>query len=204
VDLFMNYWGSPAIAHTILSFEFADSPPIAMSIETRKQTGQSYSALLGFFRQYTLIYVIADERDVIRVRTNYRKGEDLYLYRTSATPAQARNILLDYLKTANDLHEHPRWYNALTTNCTTSIRPHLLVGGGTVPWDWRILINGYADQMEYEKGHLAGDLPFDELKRRAHINDAARAADQAPDFSRRIRLGRPGFDQAAEKSAAAF
>jgi hypothetical protein len=204
MDLFMNYWGSPAIAHTILSFEFADSPPIAISIETRKQTGQSYSAFLGFFRQYSLIYVIGDERDLVRVRTNYRHGEDLYLYRTRSTPAMTHGIFLDYLKTANDLGEHPQWYNALTSNCTTDVRPHLMVGGDLhVPWDWRILINGYADQMAYERGHLAGDLPFDELKRRAHINEAARAADQSPDFSRRIRLGRPGFDQAVEKSAAA-
>ncbi len=205
MDLFMNYWGSPAIAHTILSFEFADSPPIAISIETRKQTGQSYSAFLGFFRQYSLVYVIADERDVVRVRTNYRKGEDLYLYRTRATPAIARGVLLDYLKGANDLSEHPQWYNALTSNCTTEIRPHLMVGGDLhVPWDWRILINGYADQMAYERGRLAGDLPFDELKRKAHINEAAKAADQSPDFSRLIRVGRPGFDQAVEKSAATF
>jgi Domain of unknown function (DUF4105) len=206
VDLYMNYWGSPAIAHTILSFEFADSPPIAFSIETRKQDGQSYSAFLGFFRQFSLIYIMADERDVVRVRTNYRKGEDLYLYRTRATPAIARGIFLDYLKTANDLRDHPQWYNALTSNCTTDIRPHLMVGGDLhVPWDWRILINGYADQMAYQRGNLvAAGLPFDELKRRAHINPAAKAADQSPDFSRRIRLGRPGFDQTAEKSAATF
>jgi hypothetical protein len=88
----MNYWGSPNIAHTILSFQFADSLPVAISIETRKQAGQSYSALLGFFRQYSLIYVIGDERDIIRVRTNYRKGEDLYLYRTCSVPAGARKI----------------------------------------------------------------------------------------------------------------
>ena len=205
MDLYMNYWGSPAIAHTILSFEFANSPPIAFSIETRKQDGQSYSAILGFFRQYSLIYVMADERDVVRVRTNYRKGEDLYLYRTRATPAAARGIFLDYLKTANDLRDHPQWYNALTSNCTTDIRPHLMVGGDLhVPWDWRILINGYADQMAYERGNLAADLPFDELKRRAHINEAARAADQSPDFSRLIRVDRPGFNQTTEKSATAF
>jgi hypothetical protein len=89
---------------------------------------------------------------------------------------------------------HPQWYNALTSNCTTDIRPHLIVGNlAQVPWDWRILINGYADQMAYERGRLAGGLPFDELKRRAHINEAAKAADQAADFSQRIRSGRPGF-----------
>jgi len=195
IDLFMNYWGSPSIAHTILSFDFGATPPIAISIETRKTIGQSYSALLGFFRQYELIYVIADERDVIRLRTNYRHGEDLYLYHTRATPAHARAVFLDYLKTANYLHDHPQWYNALTSNCTTNVMPHLMADTGTrIPWDWRILLNGHADEMAYEHGRLAGDVPFDELKRRAHINDAAIAADQAPDFSHRIRIGRPGFE----------
>ena len=192
-DLFMNYWGSPAIAHTILSFDFGDGPPMAISIETRKEVGESYSALLGFFRQYELVYVIGDERDIVRVRTNYRKGEDLYLYHTRSTAAHARDVFVDYLKTANELHVHPEWYNALTTNCTTSIFPHL-TGSDRIPKDWRILLNGYADQMAYEQGKLAGGLPFDELKRRAHINSAAKAADQAPDFSRRIRVGRPGFE----------
>ena len=196
IDLFMNYWGSPVIAHTILSFQFANSLPVAISIETRKQVGQSYSAVLGFFRQFALIYVIGDERDIVRVRTNYRKGEDLYVYRTRAVPARARAIFLDYLKSANDLRDHPEWYNALTSNCTVNIMPHLRVMGvqHDVPWDWRILLNGYADQMAYDRGMLAGDLPFSELKLRAHINDAARLGDQSPDFSRLIRAGRPGFD----------
>jgi hypothetical protein len=196
IDLFMDYWGSPYIAHTILSFDFANSPPIAISIETRKEIGENYSTILGFFRQYELIYVIGDERDLIRVRTNYRKGEDVYLYHTRRLAGQARAIFLDYLKTANQLHVTPRWYNALTANCTTSIAPHVAVASsnGRVPWDWRILINGYADKMAYDHGNLAGGLPFDELKRRAHINDAARAADQAPDFFARIRAGRPGFN----------
>lgn len=195
LDLYMNYWGSPSIAHTILSFDFADGAPVAISIETRKIVGQSYSALRGFFRQFELIYVIADERDVIRVRTNYRQGEDLYLFHTKASPAHARAVFLDYLKSANALHDHPQWYNALTTNCTTSVMPHLLADKEiSMPWDWRILLNGRIDEMAYEQGRLAGGLPFDELKRRAHINSAARAADQAPDFSRRIRVGRPGFE----------
>jgi hypothetical protein len=195
IDLFMNYWGSPSIAHTILSFDFGATPPVAISIETRKTIGQTYSALLGFFRQYELIYVIADERDVIRLRTNYRHGEDLYLYHTKATPAHARAVFLDYLITANYLHGHPQWYNALTSNCTTNVMPHLMADTGTrIPWDWRILLNGHADEMAYEQRRLAGGLPFDELKRQAHINEAALAADQAPDFSHRIRIGRPGFE----------
>jgi len=87
--------GSPWISHPIVSFQFADALPLCFSIETRKTIGETYSAIRGFYRQYTLIYVVADERDVIRVRTNYRRGEDVYLYRTLASPAQARARFLD-------------------------------------------------------------------------------------------------------------
>jgi hypothetical protein len=200
VDLFINYWGSPAIAHTILSFDFADSLPVAISIETRKTVGQEYSAVLGFFRQFALIYIVGDERDIVRVRTNYRKGEDLYLYHTHASPERARVIFLDYLKSANELRDHPQWYNALTSNCTTDVVPHVEAADKTaglstkVPWDYRILLNGYIDRMLYEQGRFAGNLPFDELKSRAHINPAAKAADQSPDFSHLIRVNRPGFN----------
>ena len=114
VDLFMNYWGSPWIAHTIVSFDLGHGQHVAFSIETRKQVGQTYSALRGFFRQYTLISVVSDERDLVRLRTNYRHGEDLYLYHTRATPAFARSLFLDYAAMTNRLYAHPQWYNAIT------------------------------------------------------------------------------------------
>jgi hypothetical protein len=111
-DLFMFYWGSPAIAHTILSWDFEGSLPLAVSIETRKSKGQEYSALKGFFRHYEIIYVAADERDVVRVRSNYR-GEQVYLYRLRATPEEARAVLMDYVATMNALVKAPEFYNAL-------------------------------------------------------------------------------------------
>jgi hypothetical protein len=192
LDLFMNYWGSPLIAHTILSFNLRGADPVVFSIETRKQAGQTYSALLGFFRQYTLISVVSDERDVVRLRTNYRHGEDLYLFHTTATPAFARSLFLNYLGMTNDLYEHPAWYNALTHNCTTEI--YTLKSMQGQHWDWRILLNGKADEMAYEHGMLVTDgLPFKVLKQRAWINPAARAANEDPDFSARIRQDRPGF-----------
>jgi hypothetical protein len=192
VDLFMDYWGSPLIAHTILSFQVRGELPIAFSIETRKQVGQTYSALLGFFRQYTLISVVSDERDVVRVRTNYRHGEDLYLFRTTATPAFAQSLFLNYIGMTNQLHDHPQWYNAITHNCTTEI--YTLKSMKGQPWDWRILLNGKADEMAYEKGLIVtGGLPFKELKQRAWINPAAQAANGDSDFSARIRQNRPGF-----------
>src|SRR4029077_3823807 len=122
IDLAINFWGSRWIAHPIASFQFADSLPLAISIETRKALGQSYSALRVFYRQYELIYIPADERDVIRLRTNYRHDEDVYLYHTTAPAERARAIFLEYLKHLNDLHEHPEFYNAITDNCTTNIR----------------------------------------------------------------------------------
>ncbi len=190
MDLAINYWGSPWIAHPIVSFQFADGLPLCFSIETRKTIGQKYSALDGLYRQYTLIYVVADERDLIRLRTNYRR-EDVYLYRTLASPAQARERFLEYIKAMTMLHEHPRWYNEVTANCTTSIRTQRSVSE-RAPWDWRMLINGKADELLYERHAIAtGGLPFSELKQRSLIDARARAADDDPNFSHLIREGLP-------------
>ncbi len=192
VDMAINYWGSPYMAHPIVSFQFSDSPPLCFSIETRKEKGESYSAIGGIYRQYELIYVVADERDVIRVRTNYRKGEEIYLYRLKIKPEQARERFMGYVKTLNQLKDQARWYNAVTNNCTTSIRTQN--EGKRQPWDWRILVNGYGDEMLYENGGIqTADLPFLDLKKRSLINNAAEAADAAPDFTRRIRMNVPTF-----------
>ena len=190
MDLAINYWGSPWIAHPIVSFQFSDAPPLCFSIETRKTIGQQYSTLEGFYRRYTLIYIVADERDVIRLRTNYR-GEDVYLYHTLASPAQARERFREYIKTLNALHDHPFWYNAVTTNCTTTIRAQR-PSNQRAPWDWRMLLNGKADEMLYQRHAIAtGGLPFSELKRRSQINKRASDADQDSNFSRLIREGLP-------------
>jgi hypothetical protein len=196
IDVFVTYWGSPWIAHPIVSFQFGDNQHIAFSIETRKEIGESYSAIRGFFRQYELIETVADERDVIRLRTNYRTGEDVYLFHTTAGPAWSRSLFLEYLRQLNELHDHPRWYNALTNNCTTNIYTNKAAADGSSKstWDWRNVLNGKADEMEYERGDFAGTLPFAELKRRAYINPAARAADGDSDYSERIREGRSGFE----------
>ena len=197
VDIFITWWGSPWIAHPIVSFDFGDENHVAMSIETRNVVGQGYSAIGGFFRQYTLAYIASDERDVIRLRTNYRKNEEVYLFRTTAKPLLARAIFLDYLERANRLHAGPEWYNALTNNCTTNIAVSVAeVRDIRVRLDWRILLNGKMDEMMYEDGELVtGGLSFPALKDQAHINQAARSADDSFDFSRLIREGRIGFTE---------
>ncbi len=192
-DIAINYWGSPYMAHPIISFQFSDAPPLCFSIETRKRPGQSYSAIGGLYRQFTLIYIVADERDVIRVRTNYRKDEDIYLYRTTVTAAGARERFREYLRVLNEMRDKPRWYNAITTNCTTAIRAQH-PAAERMKWDWRLLVNGKGDELMYERHAIeTGGLPFAELKQRSLIDAAAKAANDDPDFSARIRAGRPGM-----------
>jgi hypothetical protein len=187
VDLFVTYWGSDFMAHPIFSFDFADGGRVCFSIETRSQRGQSYSAIGGLYRQFEQIYIASDERDVIRLRSNFRKGEDVYLYRFVASPEGARTAFLEYIRMLNELHARPRWYNAIDNNCTTAIR-HQRAAAERAPLDWRMLANGYADEMLYERGMIERlSLPFGELKRRSHINERARATNDAADFSERVR-----------------
>ena len=185
-DLFVIYWGSPLIAHTIASFDFGDQGRICFSIETRPERGKAYSAIGGLYRQFELIYVAVDERDAIRVRTNFRKDEEVYLYHLNLPGEEVRARFLEYLRRMNQLHTRPEWYNAITSNCTTNIRTQHVVAR-PAPWDWRILVDGKGDELLYERGVLDRSVSFAELKRRAHINNRAHAADNAPDFSERIR-----------------
>lgn len=190
-DLIGSYWMGDAIAHMFLSFGFGDDH-LAISIETRKEVGESYSTLAGFFRQYELFYVVADERDLIGVRTNFRENppEDVYVYRTKATPEQLRRLFLDYVREINALNEQPAFYNTATTNCTTNIWMHTKVNGG-LPFSWKILLSGYVPEFAWENGRIVGDAPFSEVRRRARVNDAARAGGVGPGFSQRIRAGLP-------------
>jgi Domain of unknown function (DUF4105) len=190
VDAFLSFWGPTLIAHTIVSWDFDDGPPLAISIETRKEVGESYSALRGFFRQYELYYVVADERDVVGLRTNHR-GEQVFLYRLRGSPEFARALLRSYLEEVNRLAARPDWYNAFTHNCTTTIRFHVQQAAVHNPWNWRLLVNGKADELLYERGSVDTHLPFAELRARSDVTARARAAGADRDFSERIREGLP-------------
>ena len=195
LDIVTSYWTGPAIAHVFVSFGFAGDDYLAISIEVRKPKGEGYSTLKGFFRQYELIYVVADERDVIRLRTNYRRDppEDVYVYRTNSSIDAKRRLFLEYMRRIDALRTQPEFYNTLTTNCTTSIWMNSHVNPGTVPLNWKILVSGYVPEYLYQQGHLeATGLSLQELRERVHVNARARAADKAPDFSRRIRAGGEG------------
>jgi hypothetical protein len=193
VDMFTVYWMGPAIAHVFLSFGFTDGAHVAFSIETRREKGQAYSSVAGFFRQYPLYYAVGDERDIVRVRTNYRKDppEHVYLYRLRGSATAGKRLFLEYLRQINALKQHAEWYNTLTSNCTNSIWVLTRLNPGHVPYSWKILLSGHAPEYLYEQGRLDTSVPFAELQRRAYINPRAQAAEQAADFSQRIRSGQP-------------
>ena len=190
-DIIAVYWTGKAIAHVMLGFGFAGKDYLAVSIETRKEKGESYSTLAGFFRNYELYYVIADERDVIRVRTTYRQPqEDVYIYRLGGPLENFRTVFLDYLKAINNLRDRPVFYNTLTTNCTTSLLLHTRMNPESPPLSWKILLTGYVPDYLYELGRLDTTMPFAQLQKLSRVNERAHA-EQDPAFSQRIREGLP-------------
>lgn len=190
VDLIMSYWAGEAIAHTIISFGFGEGPRLAFSVETRKERGEAYSAIAGFFKEYELAIVAADERDIVRVRSNVR-GEDVRIYRLRMTPDNARLLLRRYAQEMNDIARTPRFYDTLTANCTTLVFGMVQTIRPGLPLDPRVLISGYLPDYVYDLGATATNMPLAELRRRSRIHDAAALADEAPDFSVRIREGIP-------------
>jgi hypothetical protein len=195
VDLVASYWMGPHIAHVFVSFAFADGEHLTVSIEARKEKGEGYSTVNGFFRQYELMYVVASERDLIGLRTNYRQDppEQVYVYRVAGELQQARRFFMAYVEQINALTRRPAFYNSLTTNCTTNIWMHSLTNPGHLPFSWKVLASGHVPEYLYENGRLVtGGLPFAELQQRALVNARAQAAGAAAaDFSRRIREGLP-------------
>ncbi|AZV78810.1 DUF4105 domain-containing protein [Parasedimentitalea marina] len=190
VDLFMSYWAGPEMAHMIVSFTFANAAPIAWSVEVRRKVGGGFSPLADLFKNNTLVIVAADERDVIGTRSNLR-GEDVQLYRIKTTPAKARSLLLQYVQAANALAQRPKWYNSLTTNCTTVVMSMIRTIIDEVPLDWRVIANGYLPSYAYDRGVLASHLPLAELRAQAHITTRATEVGLSSGFSTAIRSGVP-------------
>jgi hypothetical protein len=192
VDLFVSYWKVGLVAHTFVSFGFDDgTPPVCVSIEARPEVGERFNPLASLFKQFELIYVVGDERDIVRVRTDHR-GEEVLLYRVRVTPEGARRLFRIYLDRVNELAGSPEWYHLLKNNCTLNIERNARAAGAPPGrFDARYLLNGLIDRYMYGTGVLDTSLDFEELRSRSHINDAARAAGGAADFSARIRASLP-------------
>jgi len=193
VDLILSYWMGPAIAHTLVSFGFADGRQLVFSLEIRKERGESFSALGGFFRRFEAVLVAADERDIVQVRTNVR-GEDVYLYRLHGLSPQAmRELVHSYVARGQQLERMPEFYNTLTSNCTTVVFELMRRVAPRLPLDYRLLLSGYLADYAADVGGLAPGVPLAQLRERGRITLRAREAGDAADFSRRIREGVPGI-----------
>jgi hypothetical protein len=176
-----------ALAHTMLSFGFAGDRYLAVSVEIRREEGEQYSPLKGLLNQYELMYVVADERDLILLRTIHRLV-DVHIYRAKATPEQARSLFVDVMRRVNKLHDEPEFYNTITNNCTTNIVEHInRLAPGTVPYDYHVLLPGYSDRLAYDLGLLDTDLSFERLRERSRVNYLSYVHRDSRDFSRRIR-----------------
>lgn len=179
--------GAPLLAHTMLSFGFRGGHYLAASVEARLEKGETYSPMLGAMRQFELTYVLADERDVIRLRTEIRNSR-VYVFRSTATPEQARKLLFDVITRVNDLHDYPEFYDTISNNCTTNIVRHVNeLNPGAVPYDVKILLPGLSPQLAYDLGLLDRRFTFEELRQRADVTEQAHRYRDSPDFSKKIR-----------------
>jgi hypothetical protein len=178
---------APALAHTMLSFGLRDGTYLGLSVEIRNEVGEKYSPLLGISRQFEIVYVLADERDLIRVRTRHREA-DVYVYPSVATPEQAQRLFVDVLERVNKLSVEPEFYNTIANNCTTNLIEHVNnLNPDRIRYGWRVLLPGFSARYAYDLGLLDNRIPFEDLKLIAHINDLAETYYDAPDFSQRIR-----------------
>ncbi len=190
LDFYIAYWMPGPVGHTFVSFIFDNAPPVSISIETRPVIGQGFSPIASLFKQYELIYVVGDERDIVRLRTNIR-DERVYLYHIKISPEKARQLFLVYMQRINELADHPEFYNLLSNSCTINIIRYADAAGRVGRFNIRHYLNGLIDGYLYNAGWLNYTLPFDELRRLSNIDQRAQAADDSPDFSQKIRESTP-------------
>lgn len=190
IDFYVSYWMPGPVGHTFLSFVFDDAPPLTISIEARQEIGEGYAPVGSLFKQFELIYVVGDERDVVRVRTNYR-GEKVYLYHLNIPRVSAKRLFLIYLQRLNSLAARPEFYHLLSNSCTINIVRYARAVGHRGSFNIRHYLNGLFDSYLYTAGRLDTSLPFEELRAQSCINTAARDADDDDDFSQRIRAALP-------------
>jgi hypothetical protein len=190
LDFYVSYFMEGPVGHTFLSFIFDNAPPLSISIETRPEVGEGFAPIASMFKQFELIYVVGSERDLVGVRTNHRR-EPTYLYRLNTSAEDARRLLLVYLARINELADRPEFYHLLSNSCTINIVRYANAAGRVGRLDIRHVLNGLFDSYLYRSGRVDTTLPFDELRRRSLVNEAAQAADGASDFSQRIRASLP-------------
>ena len=174
-------------AHTLVSFGFEGGDYVAVSVEIRKEKGESFGAIKGLLRQYELVYVIADEKDVIKLRSNYRK-DNVFLYPVQTSRENMKKLFISMLDRANKLATEPEFYNTLTSTCTTNIVSHINdIVPGRIPFSFKTLMPAYSDELAHELGLIDNSRPLEELREKYQINERAEKYAEDPEWSRRIR-----------------
>ena len=192
MDFFISYWGpeNGPVAHTFVSFNFDDAAPLAISIEARPEEGEGYAPVASLFKQFELIYVVGEERDVVGVRVTHRP-EAVFLYPIHATPDDVRRLFLVYVQRINEIADHAEWYSLLRSNCTLNIIRYARAVGWPSGFNIRHYLNGWVDRYLYGRGLLGTALPFEDLRARARVEEHLQPDEDAADFSRRIRRPPP-------------
>ncbi|MFK7766847.1 MAG: DUF4105 domain-containing protein [Mariniblastus sp.] len=193
---------TPKLAHTMISFGMSDGTYLAVSVEVRKERGEKFNPVLGLGRQFELIYVLSDERDVIRLRTKHRNSE-VFVYPTVATAKQSQSLFRDVMKRVNKLSVEPEFYNSITNNCTTNLAGHVneISAQKKITYGWKVLLPGLSAEYAYELGLLDNRIPFEDLKMIARVNELADRHYDDPDFSQHIRQSRYKVDRYAQRQA---
>ena len=186
---------TPKLAHTMISFGLDDGSYLAVSVEVRKERGEEFNALMGVGRQYELIYVLSDERDVIRLRSRHRDS-DVYVYPTVANQQQAQAMFAEVMGRINELSVNPEFYHSITNNCTTNLAGHVNeLSPGKIAHGWQIILPGLSAKYAYDRGLLDNRIPFEDLSSVALVNHLAEKHFEDPDFSKQIRSNRDKLDR---------
>jgi hypothetical protein len=190
LDMIVSSWARPSIAHMLISFGFAEDDYVAFSVEIRRDKRQSFSEIGGFFKEFELVVIAAEERDIVRLRTNVRR-EQTYLFRLNLEPAVMRALFLAYVAEANALVREPRFYHTITGNCTTVLYRMLRRIVQRLPFSYRVLLSGYMPEYFYGIGYLDQRYPLEELRALGYVSERGRLADASPAYSTDIRRGIP-------------
>jgi hypothetical protein len=190
VDMIVSVWARPSIAHMLISFGFSGDDYVAFSVEIRRDKRQSFSEIGGFFKEFELVVIAADERDIVRLRTNVRR-EQTHLFRLNLEPEVMRALFLAYVAEANSLVREPRFYHTITGNCTTVLYRMLRRIVRRLPFSYRVLLSGYMPEYFYDVGYLDQRYPLEELRALGYVSERGRLADASPTYSTDIRRGIP-------------
>jgi hypothetical protein len=190
LDMIVSSWARPSIAHMLISFGFSEERYVAFSVEVRRDRRQSFSEVGGFFKEFELVVIAAEERDIVRLRTNVRR-EQTYLFRLNLEPAVMRALFLAYVAEANALVREPRFYHTITGNCTTVLYRMLKRIVRRLPFSYRVLLSGYMPEYFYGIGYLDQRYPLEELRALGYVSERGRLADESPTYSTDIRRGIP-------------